>query len=138
MSDVSTTSSAHRRPRWQIRLAAVVLAVVGNAVVWLIARAAGVDFEVEPPGQGVMTVALGPVIGITAVTALLAWAVLAVLERFTRRGYAVWLVIAAVVFALFLVPPLTSQATTGTRVSLLAMHVVEAAVLVLGFRPARA
>lgn len=125
------------RPAWVVRLGAVLIAALTNGVVWLVVDAAGVDFAVEPPGQDQMRVDLVLTIVFTFVTGLVAWGVLALLERFTGRGYAIWLVIAVVVFAVFLIPPLGSEATTGTTVGLLLMHVVEAVVLVVGFRVSR-
>ena len=139
MSEASTGVATARpaRPAWVVRLGAVLVASLANGVVWLVADAAGVDFTVEPPGQGEMRVDLVLTIVFTFVTGLVAWGVLALLERFTRRGYGIWLVVAVLVFLVFLIPPLSSESTTGTTVTLLLMHVVEAVVLVVGFRLAR-
>lgn len=139
MSEASTGVATARpaRPAWVVRLGAVLVASLANGVVWLVADAAGVDFTVEPPGQGEIRVDLVLTIIITFVTGLAAWGVLALLERFTRRGYGIWLGVAVIVFLVFLIPPLTSEATTGVRIALTTMHAVEAVVLAVGFRPAR-
>lgn len=139
MTDVPMGEAPAREGRSTrvVRSGAVLIAAVANGVVWLVADAAGVDFTVEPPGQGEMRVDLVLTIVFTFVTGLVAWGVLALLERFTRRGYAIWLVVAALVFLVFLIPPLSSEATIGTTVALLLMHVVEAVVLVVGFRMVR-
>jgi hypothetical protein len=119
------------------RLGAVLVAALANGVVWLVADAAGVDFAVEPPGQGAIRVDLVAAIVVTLLTGIVAWGLLALLERVTRRGYAIWFVIAVLVFLVFLIPPISSDATTGTTAALLTMHTVEAVVLAVGFRTAR-
>lgn len=126
-----------RRPARIRRLGAVLVAAVANGVVWLVADAAGVDFVVEPPGQGEIRVDLVVAIVATFLTGMVAWGLLALLERVTGRGYAIWFVVAVLVFLLFLIPPVSSDATSGTTAALLTMHTVEAVVLVVGFRVGR-
>jgi hypothetical protein len=126
-----------RRPVRVRRLGAVLVAALANGVVWLVADAAGVDFVIEPPGQGEIRVDLVVVIVVTFLTGIVAWGVLALLERVVRRACAIWLFIALLVFLVFLIPPVSSDASTGTTAALVTMHAVEAVVLAVGFRAAR-
>ena len=97
-----------------------------------IARQAGVDLtvrlgdterEVEPGAAMLTTLAVG----------LAAWLLLVLLERWTPAARTVWTVVAA---AVFLVSPTGPPAavTTGGMPTLLGLHALVAAILVLGFR----
>ncbi|GBD18505.1 hypothetical protein HRbin27_01002 [bacterium HR27] len=97
---------------------------------WFIARALGVSFRVQPPGQTESTVNLLPVILITIVPILLAVGLYVLLQRVTRRPFLVFLIIALVVFVLSLLLPLSAADETGTQVALILMRIVaELAVL---------
>lgn len=96
---------------------------------WL-GRAAGTDFTVSGSGSGESDpFTLAQISGFTLQCGLLGWGALAVLERFTRRARAIWNTMAAVVLALSLVPIWLVQATTGTRVMLVVIHVTVAVAL---------
>ena len=81
------------------------------------------------------TIGLGAVIAAAAVPALLGWALLAALERFSRRPKTIWTIVAVLVTVLSLAGPLSSATTTGSAVSLALMHLVVGAVAIVGFRP---
>jgi hypothetical protein len=70
------------------------------------------------------------VVIVSVLAGLAGWGVLAVLERQTARAGVVWAPVAIVVLAASLVGPLGSGTTAGARVSLAAMHVVAAAILI--------
>ena len=119
------------------RAATAAAAVVAAVVVWAVAGPLlGVDLRVafgsgEPPTE----VGLLPVVVTSTLASLVAWALLAVLERTTARGLAVWTALAAVVLVLSLLPLLAAGGTpAGARVALALMHLAVAAVLVPGLR----
>jgi len=116
------------------RALAVAGAVAAPAAVWLVATAAGVPLRVTAGGQPPEPVELPAVLVFALVGSLAGSLALAVLERVTRHGAAVWTVLAAVVLLASLVPPLTVQASTATHVTLVTMHLAVAAVLVPGLR----
>jgi cytochrome bd-type quinol oxidase subunit 2 len=63
--------------------------------------------------------------------ALLGWAFLAVLERFTAQARRIWLVTALVVLVLSFVMPFNSGEIDGSaQLALLAMHLAVGAVLI--------
>ncbi|WP_426512613.1 DUF6069 family protein [Dactylosporangium sp. McL0621] len=109
------------------RAGVVGAAVVAAEAVFLLVHAAGADLSV--PGQG----PVGAVaVGVTAALAgLLGWALLAVLERTTRRGRTIWVVTAAAVLLLSLLGPL-GAATAGAVAGLAALHLTVGAVLLAG------
>jgi len=117
---------------WRYGVLAAVIAAVINAIIWLIARALGVSFRVQPPGQTESTVNLLRVILITLVPILLAVGLYVLLQRVTRRPFLVFLVIALVVFVLSLLPPLSAADETGTHVALILMHIVATLAVLAG------
>ncbi|HKA69606.1 MAG TPA: DUF6069 family protein [Actinomycetes bacterium] len=126
---------AGKRERW--------LAVLGSAgaalTIWLVAvPLAGIDLEVQmsdaPQNVGPASV---------AVSALLAAAAglgcLAVLRRITKRPARAWTIVASAVLVLSLAGPLDQAESTSAMVTLVAMHLAVAAVLIpLGRRLAGA
>ncbi|MEH0985103.1 DUF6069 family protein [Micromonospora sp. CPCC 205556] len=121
----TTVTSGRRRA---IGVAGAVLACV---LIWVIGAIAGVDYTVKNPGQPEMTVGIGPVVIFSLGAALVGWAALAVLERFLpRRATAVWIALAVVVALLSLLPLMGTEATTGAKLTLGAMHLAVAAVLI--------
>lgn len=114
------------------RLLTVLGATLGPAVVWLVARAVGVDFVVDMRnGQPPMAVGIGIVLAFAAQAALLGWAALALLERFApSRARLIWTVLALLVLLVSFAPFVTARGAPGTLISLATMHLVVAAVLV--------
>jgi len=117
---------------WRYGVLAAVIAAVINAIIWLIARALGVSFRVQPPGQTESTVNLLAVILITIVPILLGVGVYVLLHRLTRRPFLVFLIIALVVFVLSLLPPLSAADETGTQVALILMRIVATLAVLAG------
>jgi len=117
---------------WRYGVLAAVIAAVINAIIWLIARALGVSFRVQPPGQTESIVNLLAVILITIVPILLGVGVYVLLHRLTRRPFLVFLIIALVVFVLSLLPPLSAADETGTQVALILMRIVATLAVLAG------
>lgn len=121
--------------RWRRRLVVVVGAVLAALVVFLIADLV-TDGSVRTPAmeateQEATDLNFGAVIFVSALVSLLAWALLVVLERFTSRARTIWTIVAVLVLALSLGAPLSgTDTTTGSRVSLLLIHLAVAGVLI--------
>ncbi|HEV2088874.1 MAG TPA: DUF6069 family protein [Cryptosporangiaceae bacterium] len=135
-SPLATTTTRPPSPvtrRVARRVLVVVAAVVAAVVVWTVAvPVLGTDVTVpQGPGSGERTdLALAPVVATALVAGLLGWALLAMLERFTRRAHAVWTGIALTVLV-FSMPWMPGF--TGTeRIVLVLLHLAVAAVLVPG------
>ncbi|MEW2382184.1 DUF6069 family protein [Micromonospora sp. NPDC047707] len=110
---------------------AVAAAVAACVLIWLVGRLSGVDFTVKNPGQPEMVIGLAPVVLVSFLASLLGWGVLALLERLTRRrATVVWTVLAVLVALVSLAPVAATDATAGAKVTLGAMHLAVAAVLV--------
>lgn len=109
------------------------VAVVGTAAVtaalWTAGAGLGVDYVISD-SMGTAMIGLPVAVIAAAVFALLGWGVLALLERFTRRGMAIWTVLAAGVAMLSVVPVFLEDATAGTHTALTVLHLAVAAVLV--------
>lgn len=121
------------------RGAAVAAAVAASAATWLVlSKAAGVALRVPtyastPPPT--TSLGLAQVVVTTLVAGLLAWGVLAALERFSARPRRLWTVAAPVAAAASLVLPLSAPALSGSeRLSLVMFHIVVAVVLILALR----
>jgi hypothetical protein len=114
------------------RALTLVAAALAGLVVWAVsAPVLGIDLTVGIPPA---TQAVTPVSVLVAalVPGALAWALLALLERFSRRGRLAWLVVGWAVLALSLLGPISMGATGATLVSLLTMHVAVGVTLLVG------
>ncbi|MCX4547600.1 DUF6069 family protein [Streptomyces sp. NBC_01267] len=134
MSNTSTATggTATRRGAGRQRIVTVVVATLATVVVWLLAHSAfGVDIEVKTNGSA-SSVQLPAVIFATLVSGLLAWALIALLERRPSGGRKAWVIIAVVVFLLSLVAGPGSGVTTSAKIALACLHTVAALVLVPG------
>lgn len=139
---VTPTAPARTRHTPARTRRARILAVVGGAAaslaVWAVAGPlAGVDLRVHA-GSRAEQVGPATVIIVSVLAGLVAWALLAVLERFTPRARAAWTVNAQVALAVSLAGPLTSGTTTAAKLALAGMHVATAVVLVLALPGRRA
>lgn len=131
---MTSEPSVRRRGAVRIRALGVVGAVLGPLVVWLIAvPLLGVDLRVAAPTG---TQAVGAVATVTFAlgAALLGWAFLAALERFTNRAVPVWTAVALVILLASLAPPFFSATTTAGGVVLLLMHLALATALIPAMR----
>ncbi len=126
-----TPAAAPRRADAKVVLVAPAVAVV----VWVAAKAAGVDLEVRS-GSGTTQVALGSVIVTPLVVGAVAAALLRLLERRTAHGLRTWTVIAVIAWVLSFLGPL-SATSLGAGLVLATMHLAVGAVVVGGLRLAR-
>ena len=118
------------RRRRRTRALAIVAAAGATFTVWTIAHpVARADLVVET-GSGPTTVTPAAVVLMTVVAGLVAWGLLALVERFTRRAAAVWSWIACAVLLISLLGPIGSAVGAGATAALVAMHLVTGAVLI--------
>ncbi|MFC0032207.1 DUF6069 family protein [Micromonospora chaiyaphumensis] len=121
--------TAARPARRRDRALAVLAATAATLTGWVAAvPVAGVDLVVRNGGteQSVTAAAVGVS---TLLAGLAAWALLALLERFTGRARAVWTGTAGLVLLLSLLGPLGGGVGTAATLTLVALHLVAAAVL---------
>lgn len=133
--DAPATRSTASRSLGSAVLLAVVGAALAAAAVHLLFDAAGADFVVAPAGQPESTVTAAMAAGIAAVVTALGGAVAALLPRLTRRPSRVFLVLAAVVFAVMAVNPLLAADQLLTVVALELEHVAVAVVALAALLP---
>ncbi|MGW1297835.1 DUF6069 family protein [Streptomyces sp. NPDC002533] len=124
-----TAPSPRRR-----RTTTILVATLAPALVWLVADPLlGHRLRItDPSTRETLDIGLLPVVLLALLSSLAGWALLATLERFTRRPYLLWTVAAAVVLLLSFLPLTGSGMTEGTRMTLALMHVVVGAALVAG------
>lgn len=109
----------------------VIAAVAAALLVWLIAGpVAGADLSAST-GSGVQEIGAVHVIAVAALMGLAGWALLAVLERRTERAARTWVFVALGVLLVSLLGPLGAE-TLGGALTLVALHLVTAAVLIVG------
>ena len=123
------TAGVVRPARRGARALAVLVATAAALAAWVVAvPLAGVDLAVRNGGT---EQPVGP--GAVAVSALLAglaaWALLAVLERFTRRARSIWTGVAVAVLLVSMVAPLSGGVGTAAKLTLALMHVAAALVI---------
>ena len=122
------------RGSWKWRLAVAVGAVLLPLVVFLVGDAV-MDGSVQTPAnpdydQESMELNAGMVVFVAALSALLGWGLLAVLERITGKGRMIWTIVAVVLLLVSLVGPFSGDTDTGSRVVLALLHVSVAVVLI--------
>ncbi len=131
-TSVGQSDVGRRRRARLLAVAAVVAAALGLWAVYHLAF--GIDLRSPASfGEYGTTSAVGPgnVAFVSALAALAAWGLLAVLERLTSRARRVWLVIALLALALSLGGPLSGTGvTTANRMELLGFHLLAGAVLI--------
>lgn len=111
---------------------ALAVAVAGNLLLYLGARAAGAFGALAAGQQGGATVPeIGAIVALSVLAPLTATVLFALLVRFAPRPGTIFLVVAAVVYAAFVAGPLSLDAPIGTTLALEAMHVVVAVPVVL-------
>jgi Family of unknown function (DUF6069) len=136
---VIATESIRRAHSYRSRRAAAVVGTIAAATVtWLaLTNVAGVVLRVPTYARTPSTSALGlaQVIVTTLIAALLAWGVLATIERFSGKARRLWTIVAPAAAVASLLVPLTAPALAGSqRLSLVVFHVVVASVLILTLR----
>lgn len=132
MSVLQSTERAVRRRSRARRLLVVAAATLAPMAVVAVATAVGVELRVVMPGKPAMTIGQPMIFVAGLLSSLAGWAVLAVLERLTRRAHPIWIALAAVVLLVSMAPIAQAEASAATRSVLAATHVVVAAVLVPG------
>ena len=116
-------------------MAAVLGATAAAVAIWVVATAAGADLTVSfGPGQPIQKITVVNVVVAALVGSLAGWGLLALLRRFTAKARAVWTVAAIVAALLSLGGPLSATASAGTKVSLVAMHLAVATVVIVVLR----
>jgi hypothetical protein len=126
----AVTPAGCARIRRRTRALAIVAAAGATFTVWTIAHpVAGADLVVDT-GAGPTTVTPTAVVLATVVAGLAAWALLALVERVTRRAAATWSWVAGAVLLISLPGPIGSAVGAGATVALVAMHLATGAVLI--------
>lgn len=124
------------RPKGSVRrqrATAVVGAVIAAVAAWFVLTVlANVDLVVKQ-GSDRTTVGVVSVIAASLVVGLLAWLVLALIERTTRHAHNVWLVVSVAVFLLSLLGPLGAGQGLAAKLSLAVLHVSVAGVIIPRF-----
>ncbi|SCE91898.1 DUF6069 family protein [Micromonospora mirobrigensis] len=112
------------RPSRRTRPLAVLAVTCATVAVWAVAvPLAGVDLVARSGGAD-RTVGPGAVAGTTLLVGLAGWAVLALLERRTRRARSIWTGLALAVLLVSLLPPLAEGVGTAAKLTLVTMHLV--------------
>lgn len=110
------------------------IASLVNAVIFLLARASEISFLLPAPaeGQDPIDLHVAGIVLSTLIPTLGAMLFMWLLNRYTRKPFTIFFIVALVVLALSFVP-LTIDASMNTKVTLGAMHVVAAAGILGGF-----
>ncbi|MEV6694586.1 DUF6069 family protein [Micromonospora sp. NPDC051196] len=126
LSPSPQASDAGRQPLWKHGVAAAVVAAITTTVLAAIASAAGVSF-----GQGTdETIPIPMFTILTLVFSLIGVAIAAVMARKARKPRSTFVRTAIVLIVLSFVPNLTFGFDAGSAVTLMALHVVAAAIVV--------
>ncbi len=112
-------------------LAGGALAAAANTALFLLLHAVGVDFVIQPdPMVPAAPIAASNFAAASFLPALFAGGLLMLLGRFTTKARGVFVVIASVFALLSLAGPATvGGASGGTRVALMVMHLLGAAII---------
>lgn len=131
---IARTTAQSRVGRRGSRALGVAAAIAAALILWLIAHPLlGVDMKITLSG-GTQTMHIGwlSVLIFSGASSLVAWGLVAMLERFTPDARAIWTKIAAVTLLLSFAGPLfgAGSANAGTKGALILMHLAVAAVLI--------
>jgi len=120
------TDRTHRR---LVRAASIGAAAVATTTLFGLGRAAGADMTIAVGGAAPAPFVPTEIAVATVVIGLVGWAVLALLERFSRHAHRIWVTLAVLVVGLSMAPIWMVQARTGTRVTLVCIHLAVGAAL---------
>lgn len=136
MTNQSEAREISAGTRRRNRALGVVGAVVAAVLVWVVGEPLlGNDMIIKAEGQEPQDLGATAIVMFSLFFSLLGWALLALLERVTRRAGLIWTVVALVVLAVsFFFPLFTIEASGGTKVVLALAHVAVAVVLIPVFR----
>ncbi|SBT66556.1 hypothetical protein GA0070622_3579 [Micromonospora sediminicola] len=133
--ETTISSTAVRPARRRDRLLTVLAATAATLLGWVVAvPLAGVELAARGGDGAAQRVTPVAVAVSTLLAGLAGWASLALLERLTARARPVWTVVAVLVLALSLLGPVGAGVGSAATVTLVALHLVAAAVLVPGLR----
>jgi Family of unknown function (DUF6069) len=137
MSSSATTLPVARQHGIRVRFAAMHAGIPAAAAVWLIARV-GLGLQVRTPGfapgQHPMHLGLALALIASALAGAVAWAAVKVIERIARRPRRAWVAVGLIAMALSLSAPLAGHGITmSSRLTLVCMHLLVAAVLIPAF-----
>lgn len=117
------------------RALAIAVAAVAAFAVWVVAvPLLGGDLRFRFGHGAVQTVEPAAVVAGTIVASLLGWAVLAVLEKRSRRAARIWTGIAVAALLVSLIFPIVAGIATSTKITLILMHLAVAAVVIPALR----
>jgi hypothetical protein len=134
----STGGPTAGRPALRARAATLAAAVLAAVALWAVAALVlDIDLTITTPGRPPMAIGFGAVVAMALLIGLAGWALLAVLERFTRRARTIWTVVAVVVLAGSMAPLLAAEAAGATVVTLALLHLVVGTILIAGLPRAR-
>jgi len=131
---MSESTRQTTRVSTRTEVAAVLGATVAAIAFWVVATVADVELTVSYAPGPPMKITLVNVVVAALVGSLAGWGLLSLLRRFTAKAHAVWTVIAVVAALVSLGGPLSATASVGTKVSLVAMHLTVATVLIAVLR----
>ncbi|MGL5826440.1 MAG: DUF6069 family protein [Nocardioides sp.] len=124
---VSDTDATTEENIWRDGAVAGALAGVVNVVLWVIGKAAGLDFTVEVGGNKQDVLVFQPFVS-SFLGAILATAVLWLLRKAGRGG--VWRPLVLGLGVLSLISPLTAAPDLGSGIVLAVMHVAVIGLLI--------
>jgi len=131
---MSTTTRPATRVSARTPVAAVLGATAAAAAIWAVVTTAGADLTVGFNSGTPIKITVVNVVVVALLASLAGWGLLGLLRRFTAKARAVWTVTAIVAALLSLGGPLSATASAGTKVSLVAMHLAVATVLIAVLR----
>lgn len=108
-------------------------AATASAIWWISSQLFEIPLTVSGMGvQQVSEVGFAAVLASSLVSGMAAWALLALLERFTRQGRKIWRITAVATLVLSMAGPATAATTVSAGLSLTLMHCGVAAILMRG------
>ena len=135
---MSETTQQTTRVSTRSPITTVLAATAAAVAIWVVATIAGAELTVSfGPGQPIQKVTVINVVVAALVGSLAGWGLLALLRRFATNARAIWTAIAIIFALLSLGGPLSAIASAGTKVSLVAMHLAVATVVIAGLRRTR-
>ena len=131
MSHNALNRSAIGVGRTARRVIVIATAAVANGLAWVGGQHAHIEYVMQTPfGEREITLTL--VVAATMISGLAGWAAFSLLERRTSNAERAWIVLAALVLTLSIVPIFVLQADLDTRLTLTALHCIAAAIFVAG------
>jgi hypothetical protein len=109
-------------------------ATAAPAAIWTVATMVGVELTARFGSGQPIDITVISVVVAALLASLAGWGLLGLLRRFTAKARTVWTVTAVVAALLSLAGPLSATASAGTKVSLVAMHLAAATVLIAVLR----